>query len=195
MPKSPPRACGPNASVPARSAARDMCRNGRYTEHGIKELDGFAAARYVLDASAAVRVPAALGDQGVLVEPASIVAKAWEQIEAIGRRALWAPRRVLVTGADPIGLLAALMATQRDLEVHVLDVVTSGPKPRLVEALGATYHSSCVDETCPDVDVVIECTGVGEVVLDAMRATGPSASWATPGSHRGSERCRCKPPP
>jgi 2-polyprenyl-6-methoxyphenol hydroxylase-like FAD-dependent oxidoreductase len=35
---------------------------------------------------------------------------------------------VLVTGAGPIGLLAALLGIQRGLEVHVLDRVESGPK-------------------------------------------------------------------
>jgi threonine dehydrogenase-like Zn-dependent dehydrogenase len=49
----------------------------------------------------------------VLLEPASVVAKAWEHLEWIGRRAHWQPRRVLVTGAGPVGLLAALMGVQR----------------------------------------------------------------------------------
>ena len=53
----------------------------------------------------------------------------------------WSPKRVLVTGAGPIGLLAALMGVQRGLEVHVLDRATDGPKPDLVRDLGATYHS------------------------------------------------------
>ena len=43
---------------------------------------------------------------------------------------LWRRSRVLVTGAGPIGLLAALLAVQRGLDVHVLDRVTDGPKPR-----------------------------------------------------------------
>ena len=40
----------------------------------------------------AVHVPAALGNLAVLVEPTTIVAKAWEQIERIGRRSTWSPR-------------------------------------------------------------------------------------------------------
>ena len=48
---------------------------------------------------------------------------------------------VLVTGAGPIGLLAALVGKQHGLEVHVLDRVESGAKPELVRALGATYHT------------------------------------------------------
>ena len=144
----------------------DMCRNGRYTEHGIKELDGFAAERYVLAADAAVAVPEVLGELAVLVEPASIVAKAWDHIERIGDRAAWFPRRVLVTGAGPIGLLAALLGVQRGYDVHVLDLVTEGPKPALVRDLGATYHSGPVAEACAGVDVVVECTGAGELVLE-----------------------------
>ena len=64
------------------------------------------------------------------MEPTSVVAKAWEQIDAVGAPGLVrARRRVLVTGAGPIGLLAALIGVQRGLEVHVLDRVTDGPKP------------------------------------------------------------------
>ena len=51
-----------------------------------------------------------------------------------------------MTGAGPIGLLAALLAVQRGYEVHVLDRVTDGPKPELVRRLGATYHAGGVDE-------------------------------------------------
>lgn len=49
--------------------------------------------------------------------------------------------RVLVTGAGPVGLLAALMGVQRGLEVHVLDRVSDGPKPGVVEALDAADAS------------------------------------------------------
>jgi threonine dehydrogenase-like Zn-dependent dehydrogenase len=150
-----------------------MCRNGRYTERGIKEDDGYCVDRFRIEPEFAVRLPPSLGRLGVLVEPASVVAKAWEHVERIGRRARWEPARVLVTGAGPIGLLAALMAVQRGLEVHVLDRVTEGPKPALVRDLGATFHSGPVAEACPDADVIIECTGAGEVVLEAMLAAAP----------------------
>ena len=149
----------------------DMCRNGLYVEHGIKALDGFGAQRYVVSADAAIRVPDQLGHLGVLVEPASILAKAWDHIERIGGRAAWAPHRVLVTGAGPVGLLAALFAHQRGHEVHVLDHVTDGPKPGLVADLGATYHSGAAADACPGADVVIECTGVGQLVFDVLTVT------------------------
>lgn len=162
--------------VPCPSCAAgewDMCQNGRYREHGIKEADGFTRERFALDPAFAVAVPDTLGELAVLVEPASVVAKAWEQIERIGARAHWEPGRVLVTGAGPVGLLAALLARQRGLETHVLDRVTDGPKPALVADLGATYHTGDVGDACPEPDIVVECTGVGSVVLDALEQTSP----------------------
>ena len=163
--------------VPCRACAVgewDMCRNGQYTEHGIKHLDGFAIERYTLPVEAAVGVPASLGELAVLTEPASVVAKAWEHIDHIGARAAWFPERVAVTGAGPIGLLAALFAVQRGYDVHVLDIVTEGPKPDLVRDLGATYHCGPVSDACTAADVVVECTGVGRVVLDVLTCTGPA---------------------
>ena len=62
----------------------------------------------------------------MLLEPTSVVAKAWDHIERIGARSEWQPRTALVTGAGPIGLLAALLAAQRGLDVHVLDRITTG---------------------------------------------------------------------
>lgn len=153
----------------------DMCRNGRYTEHGIKQRDGFGAERYLVDPKMAVKLDPGLSDVGVLMEPASVLAKAWEHIEAIGRRARWEPRRVLVTGAGPIGLLAALMGVQRGLEVHVLDRVTDGPKPAIVRDLGAHYTTGPLGEVCPDADITLECTGVGQIVLDVMGCSAPGA--------------------
>jgi glucose 1-dehydrogenase len=109
----------------------------------------------------------------VLLEPTSVVAKAWDHIERIAARAVWDPEVVLVTGAGPIGLLAALLAVQRGLEVHVLDRATTGPKPALVADLGATYHTGTVAEALPYADVIVECTGAAEVVLDAIAKAGP----------------------
>jgi threonine dehydrogenase-like Zn-dependent dehydrogenase len=163
----------PEPCVSCAAGEWDMCRNGRYTEHGIKELDGFMRERYRIDPRFAAKLDPALERTGVLLEPTSVVAKAWEHIERIAARAVWSPRVVLVTGAGPIGLLAALLGVQRGLEVHVLDRVTSGPKPGLVTDLGATYHTGTLADAVGHADVVVECTGVGELVLDAIDKTGP----------------------
>jgi len=146
----------------------DMCRNGQYTEHGIKGLHGFARERWRAEPDAMVRLDPALAEVGVLLEPTTIVAKAWEQVERIGARAFWQPKVVVVTGAGPVGLLAALLAVQRGYDVHVFDRVTDGPKPQLVSDLGATYHTVSVPDSKVLGDIVIECTGVASVIGDLL---------------------------
>lgn len=148
----------------------DMCRNDQYTEHGIKSLDGYGSEFYRLAPDFVVRLDHSLGLLGVLVEPTSIVAKAWEHTERIGRRARWTPRRLLVTGAGPVGLLAALLGSQRGLDIHVLDRAAGGPKPALVRDLGATYHAS-IDDLGRDFDIVMECTGAAAVIVEAVHRT------------------------
>jgi threonine dehydrogenase-like Zn-dependent dehydrogenase len=150
----------------------DMCRNGQYTEWGIKEHHGYARERYRITPDFAVKVDPALGDLGVLLEPTTVVAKAWDHIERIGSRAEWKPQTVLVTGAGPIGLLAALLGVQRGLEVHVLDQVTEGLKPDLVAALGGHYHHGAVADIGVEPDVAIECTGVAPLIFDVMDHAG-----------------------
>ncbi|MDQ6616392.1 MAG: glucose 1-dehydrogenase [Actinomycetota bacterium] len=151
----------------------DMCRNGQYTERGIKQRHGYASERYRIHPDYAVKIDPSLDQLGVLLEPTTVVAKAWDHIERIGRRAVWNPTTVLVTGAGPIGLLAALLAVQRGLETHVLDRMTDGLKPQLVAALGATYHHGSIEDTGVAPDVVLECTGVAQLVLDAMCHSTP----------------------
>ncbi len=139
----------------------DMCRNGQYTERGIKEIDGFMSERWRIEPGYFTKIDPSLGILGVLLEPTTVVAKAWELVGAMRARAFWEPRTALVTGAGPIGLLAAMIGVQYGLDVHVLDRVTEGVKPQLVADLGATYHSGSVAEVGFEPDVIIECTGVG----------------------------------
>ncbi|AGL16272.1 glucose 1-dehydrogenase [Actinoplanes sp. N902-109] len=153
----------------------DMCRNGRYTERGIKQLDGYASQAWTVEPGYAVKLDPRLADVGVLMEPTSVVAKAWDEVDKVGARAWYQPKTALVTGAGPIGLLAALLGVQRGLDVHVLDRVTDGPKPALVHDLGATYHHGDIDEVASKIkpDVVIEATGVGPVIFGAAAHTAP----------------------
>jgi threonine dehydrogenase-like Zn-dependent dehydrogenase len=153
----------------------DMCSNGGYTERGIKQVDGFMSERWRIEPEYAVKVDQSLGLLGVLLEPTTVVAKAWEHIAAIGRRTFWDPGTALVIGAGPIGLLAALIGVQHGVDVHVLDRVTEGRKPALVEALGATYHTGPIGELGLDPDIVVECTGVAGLIRAAAEAVAPGA--------------------
>jgi threonine dehydrogenase-like Zn-dependent dehydrogenase len=146
-----------------------MCRNSQYTERGIKQIDGFMSERWRIESEYAMKIDSSLGLLGVLLEPTTVVTKAWEQVDAIGRRAFWDPSTVLITGAGPIGLLAALLGMQRGLDVHVLDRVNSGLKPDLVHALGASYHAGNVAGVGFQPDIIIECTGAGPVISDSIQ--------------------------
>ncbi|TDU25595.1 threonine dehydrogenase-like Zn-dependent dehydrogenase [Panacagrimonas perspica] len=168
----------------------DMCRNGQYTERGIKELDGFAAEWIRVEPAFAVKVDATLGFLGVLLEPASVVAKAWDHVERIGGRArCWNPRTVLVTGAGPIGLLAALLGKQRGLDVHVFDRAEDGVKPALVRDLGGHYHSGNIRALRSlEPDIVIECTGAAPIVMDALEHTARAGIVCLAGVSSGGHR-------
>jgi threonine dehydrogenase-like Zn-dependent dehydrogenase len=140
----------------------DMCRNGRYTERGIKEIDGYMSERWRIEPEYAIKVDPSLGLLGVLLEPTTVVAKAWEHVLAIGHRAFWEPRKALVTGAGPIGLLAAM-----------------------VGALGATYHSGPIAGIGFAPDAVIECTGVGKLIAEAVPALAASGVLCLAGVGHG----------
>jgi glucose 1-dehydrogenase len=163
----------------------DMCQNGLYTERGIKEIHGFMSERWRIEPEYAVKVDPSLGILGVLLEPTTVVTKALEQIGMIGRRSFWEPRTILVTGAGPIGLLAALSAKLWGLEVHVLDRIETGSKPDLVRALGATYHAGRVADLSFEPDAIVECTGVGQVIADSIQKVGANGTVCLTGVGHG----------
>jgi threonine dehydrogenase-like Zn-dependent dehydrogenase len=154
----------------------DMCRNGRYTERGIKERHGYGADRFRVEPGFVIKIDPSLRHLGVLLEPASILAKAWDHTLRIGHRSRsWQPRTLLVTGAGPIGLLAALMGAQRGLEVHVLDHQADERKADLVGQLGGSYHTdgtAIIDRLRPD--VLMECTGAPALIVELLGRTAPA---------------------
>jgi threonine dehydrogenase-like Zn-dependent dehydrogenase len=147
----------------------DMCSNGQYTERGIKEIHGFMSERWRTEPEYAIKVDPSLGILGVLLEPMTVITKALEQVLMVGQRAYWEPKTALVTGAGPIGLLAALRLSVRNLQVHVLDRAETGPKPDLVRDLGASYHTGSALDLDFEPDIIVECTGVGAVIADSIQ--------------------------
>lgn len=164
----------------------DLCENGAYTERGIKARDGYAAEVVRIEPDFAVRVDAALGIAGVLTEPASVVAKAWAEIERLAARSAASTiHDVWVTGAGPIGLLAALMGVQRGCEVAVYDRAEDGPKPALVRDLGARYGTPRSPPAADAAfDVVIECTGAAPVIVEAIKRLRPNGILCLTGVSR-----------
>ena len=165
----------------------DMCRNGKYTERGIKERNGYGAEQFRLEPDFTIPIDSSLGHLGVLMEPTTVVAKAWEQVERIGTRSsYWRPQVALIPGAGPVGLLAAMIGKQLGYEMHVLDRHADGPKPELVRALGATYHAGDIGSLEPD--IVIECTGASSVVLDVMGRNAPEGIVCLAGISSGGHK-------
>ena len=97
----------PGNSIYDRIGTYDMTTDETYYERGINLLHGFLTERYVDNSEYIVKVPNALAESGVLLEPVSIVEKGVEQAYEIQRRlGVWRPKRAAVVGAGPLGLLA-----------------------------------------------------------------------------------------
>jgi len=94
-----------------------------------------------------------------------------------------------VTGAGPIGLLAALAAKMFGLDVHVLDQMESGTKPDLVRALGAIYHSGSVRNIGLVPDAIMNAQGwPGD--LRSIQAIGSSGTVCLTGVGHGASSRR-----
>jgi threonine dehydrogenase-like Zn-dependent dehydrogenase len=68
-----------------------------------------------------------------------------------------------------------------------------GPKPDAVRALGASYHVGDLAAACTETDVLIECTGAGPLVFEAMRAAPPSAIVCLTGISSGRRHLEIDP--
>jgi threonine dehydrogenase-like Zn-dependent dehydrogenase len=154
----------------------DLTTDDSYFEHGISRVHGFLTERYVEEPRYLVRIPPALRDVAVLLEPLSVAEKGIVEAYGIQRRLkVWQPRRAAVFGAGTIGLLATMALRNRGL-----DVTTYGLTPApylnsdLVQALGARYVSTMDTPLVEDVavhgqyDLVFEATGYSPIVFDAM---------------------------
>jgi len=171
------RPCGicPNC----KAGNNDLCSSGEYTERGIMRRHGFMAEYYVEAPQHLHRIPKAVRDFAVLLEPMSVVEKGVDHAFLIQRRLIWKPKLGLVLGAGPVGLLAAAV-----LRVRGLRTVLAAREPetdlraQIAKKLGAEYvsvaNSSILDlpKLIGPPDLVIEATGSARVVFDAMEILG-----------------------
>ncbi|HKY20283.1 MAG TPA: glucose 1-dehydrogenase [Vicinamibacterales bacterium] len=157
----------------------DMCHEGAYQERGIMGRHGFMAEYYVESPQWLNKIPKAVQDIGVLLEPMSVVEKGIDHAFLLQRRLDWKPKIGLVLGAGPVGLLAAAVMRTRGLDTHVVGrELDSDSRAHLVKKMGAIYHSVAsrtlfdVKKDMPPIDIAIEATGVASVVFDAMQILG-----------------------
>ena len=155
----------------------DMCLTGHYFEHGIKGLHGFAREFAITDSSFVVKLPQSLSDVGVLLEPLTIVEKGMSQTFLMqkARMKIWKPKKVLVLGAGPVGLLATALLRLNGLEVDTAATRSEESlKAKLVEQTGSKYINSKVTplSSLENVyDIVFEITGNTSVALEAQNLT------------------------
>jgi len=168
----------PGRSLYDQIGTYDMTTDDTYYERGINLRHGFLTEYYVDDAAHIVKLPAALKEVGVLLEPATVVEKGIAQAYEIQRRLkVWRPQRAAVMGAGTVGLLASLVLRLRGLDVTTFSLQ---PKPNrnaeLVEAIGARYESTqqtpvleAANRSGP-YDLIFEATGYSPMVFDSMQA-------------------------
>jgi len=186
----------PGSSFYDRIGYQDMTTADTYFERGISQRHGYLTEHVVDHADFAIRVPGAMRDVGVLLEPTSVAEKAIRQAYKIqDRLGIWRPRRAVVLGAGPLGLIATMI-----LRVRGLDVVTYAlaPKPNrnaeLAEAVGARYVSA-KDATLKQVardlgspDLIVEATGFSPLVFEAMERLGRNGVLVLTGIAGGERR-------
>jgi threonine dehydrogenase-like Zn-dependent dehydrogenase len=159
------------------SGESDMCLTGHYKEHGIKRLHGFAREFAVSDSDFVVKLPESLSEVGVLLEPLTIVEKSLTQAYEIQQsRMKWKPKKALVLGAGPVGLLATALLRLKGLDVHTVATRTKESlKARLVKQTGASYlnaRETPLKALENRYDLVFEITGNTSVALEAQRLLG-----------------------
>lgn len=170
------RSC-PEKCVNCAKGMSDICLTGNYMEHGIKQLHGFAREFAVSDADYIVKLPEELADVGVLLEPLSIVEKAVQVAYVIqSSRMPWNPKKALVLGAGPVGLLATAVLTLKGLEVDTVATrEEESLKAKLVRMTGAEYMNAKkipLQTLSASYDMVLEVTGNPDIAVQAQQLAG-----------------------
>jgi threonine dehydrogenase-like Zn-dependent dehydrogenase len=162
----------PERCHPCAKKTYDFCSSGNYEERGIKARHGYLAEWYTEQPEFLIPIPKRLRKIAVLLEPMSIVEKAFRQVDKIQERLPWQPTRVLITGAGGIGTLAACVSRLRGFETVVYSrSALKGAGHAIRAELGVRdvdAEASKLPEIHPD--IVIEATGSSQFAWDAARA-------------------------
>jgi threonine dehydrogenase-like Zn-dependent dehydrogenase len=158
---------------------QDFTTDNKYFERGISRIHGYMAEFYAESADFLVKIPPAIAEIAVLLEPLSIIEKGLKQAADIQERLkIWRPKTAAVLGTGNVGLLTIMALRMRGYDVHGF-----GIDPRegylnadLIEAIGATYDSTADLPLVESVkkydeyDLIFECTGYSPIIFDAMRS-------------------------
>jgi threonine dehydrogenase-like Zn-dependent dehydrogenase len=170
----------PGTSIYGQIGLQDFTTDDVYFERGINLLHGFLTEEYVEDAQYVFPLPDTLREVGVLLEPTTVAEKGINHAFEIQRRLkVWQPRRACILGSGTIGLLAALVARLRGLELTVYSLPQKPYRNAdLIEQLGGVYVSS-QDATLAEVsaehgafDLMMDATGFSPLVWEAAEVLG-----------------------
>src|SRR5918912_3127027 len=170
----------PGSSIYGKIGLQDFTTDDVYYERGINLLHGFLTEYYVEDWQYVFPLPATLAEVGVLLEPTTVAEKGINHAYEIQRRLkVWEPRSACILGSGTVGLLTALVARLRGLE---LTVYSLPQKPyrnaELIEELGGVYVSSKeatlaeASEARGPFDLMVDATGFSPIVWEAAEVLG-----------------------
>ncbi|MDQ2745897.1 MAG: glucose 1-dehydrogenase [Acidobacteriota bacterium] len=158
---------------------QDFTTDSEYFERGISRLHGYMAEFYAESADYLIKIPPAIKEIAVLLEPLSIIEKGLKQASDIQERLkIWRPKTAAVLGTGSVGLLTAMALRMRGYEVHGFgrDAREGYLNADLLEEIGATYdttvETSVADSTKKygEYDLIFECTGFSPIIFDAMQS-------------------------
>src|SRR5436309_3631737 len=170
----------PGSSIYGKIGLQDFTTDDVYFERGINLLHGYLTEYYVEDSNFVFALPETLREVGVLLEPTTVAEKGINHAYEIQRRLkVWEPRKALILGSGTIGLLMAMAARLRGLEL----TVASLPKPpyrnsELVEQLGGVYRSTqdsdlrAISEERGPFDLIMDATGFSPIIWEAAEVLG-----------------------
>jgi len=170
----------PGSSIYGKIGLQDFTTDDVYYERGINLLHGYLTEYYVEDSRFVFTLPQTLSNVGVLLEPLTVAEKGINHAYEIQRRLkVWEPRRAAILGSGTIGLLMALAARLRGLELTVLSLPRKPYRNAdLVEELGGVYVSS-EEQTLAEVsaergpfDLIMDATGFSPIVWEAAEVLG-----------------------
>lgn len=157
----PLMACG--ACPSCRRGQRNLCERKRYPGSAttVPHIDGFFRERFTVPTSACHRVPAdAELAELALVEPLACA------LHGVARAGAVLGRRVLVTGAGPIGTLAAAGARIAGAgSVTLADIID--PPLAIGRRMGATQTVNLAERP---LDAVVEAEGAFDIAIEASGA-------------------------
>jgi len=170
----------PGSSVYGKIGLQDFTTDDVYYERGINLLHGYLTEYYVEDFQYVFPLPQSLAEVGVLLEPTTVAEKGVNHAYEIQRRLkVWEPRGACVLGSGTVGLLTALVARLRGLELTVYSLPQKPYRNAdLVEQLGGVYVSSQertlaeVGEERGPFDLIFDATGFSPIVWEAAEVLG-----------------------